>query len=212
MPTNKTSTPSSLWGKKKEPARPLAREYYEQDTATVARNLVGKILLHRTRSGETGGRIVEVEAYLGPDDPASHAYRGPTPRNHPMFGEPGRAYVYFTYGMHYCLNVVTEPIGIPGAVLIRALEPTCGIPLMRRRRRIDRLEDLARGPGRLTQALGVNLKHNGADLISGKLMITDGGDDCLPLGVSGRIGIRQGREKPLRFYLVNNPFVSGRIS
>lgn len=186
----------------------LPWEYYERDTVTVAQALVGQILVHQTRAGAAGGRIVEVEAYLGNEDPASHAYRGLTLRNRAMFGAPGTVYVYFTYGMHYCLNVVTEPPGIPGAVLIRALEPLYGIPLMRRRRRMEQIKNLARGPGRLSQALAVNLKHNGADLTSGNLVILDSETDSLRIGVSGRIGIRQGREKPLRFYLMGSPYVS----
>ena len=186
----------------------LRRDFYKRDTPSVARDLVGKILLHRTRAGAAGGRIVEVEAYLGRMDPASHAYSGLTPRNSPMFGTPGKAYVYFTYGMHYCVNVVTEPEGIPGAILIRALEPLFGIPLMQRRRRTQRIQDLARGPARLTQALGISLKQNEADLTSGALFITDNGEQVPSLVVSGRIGIRKACELPLRFYLPDNPFVS----
>ncbi|MBI3014009.1 MAG: DNA-3-methyladenine glycosylase [Candidatus Tectomicrobia bacterium] len=193
---------SANWG------LPLQRDFYERDTPTVARDLVGKILLHRTRAGAAGGRIVEVEAYLGSTDSASHAYRGLTPRNRPMFGTPGTVYVYFTYGMHYCMNVVTEPEGVPGAILIRALEPLFGVPLMQRRRGVKQILDLARGPARLTQALGINLTQNEADLTSEILFITDNGEKSPPLGVSGRIGIRTARELPLRFYLLGSPFVS----
>jgi DNA-3-methyladenine glycosylase len=186
----------------------LPRAFYLRGTVEVARDLIGKILAHRTPEGLAAGRIVEVEAYLGREDPASHAFRGPTPRAKVMFEEGGRAYVYFSYGVHWCVNVVTGPEGTGGAVLIRALEPIAGIGLMRRRRGREALEDLCSGPGKLTRALGIGPALNRADLLASPLTVREGPRAAGRIGVSTRIGIRRATHEPLRFFEVGNPHVS----
>ncbi len=190
---------------------PLA--FYARPTLEVARALIGKTLSRRTAEGVTAGVIVETEAYVAAIDPAAHGYRGKTPRNAVMFGPPGRAYVYFTYGMHHCLNIVTEGEGVAAAVLLRALEPTAGIALMRSRRgeRIaDR--DLARGPGRLCAALALTLADNGLDLCGDALWLEDTPDfpPNAPIAATPRIGIAQAADWPWRFVLADSPWVSGR--
>ena len=189
---------------------PLARAFYERDTVRVARELLGTILVRTNGHTVLRGVIVETEAYRGEGDPASHAYRGPTKRNAVMFGPAGHAYVYFTYGMHYCLNVTTEPTGNPGAVLIRAAQPTSAIEQMKKRRRTDQLRDLANGPAKLTQAFAVIRSLNGHDLTLGKKLFIVKGDSVEPLDIAStsRIGIRVGLEKPWRFFIRENPFVS----
>lgn len=189
---------------------PLARAFYERDTVRVARELLGTILVRTNGHTVLRGVIVEAEAYRGEGDPASHAYRGPTKRNAVMFGPAGHAYVYFTYGMHYCLNVTTELTGNPGAVLIRAAQPTSGIEQMKKRRRTDQLRDLANGPAKLTQAFAVSRSLNGHDLTLGKKLFIVKGDSVEPLDIAStsRIGIRVGLEKPWRFFIRENPFVS----
>jgi DNA-3-methyladenine glycosylase len=157
------------------------------------------------------GRIVEVEAYRGSDDPASHAFRGLTPRNAPMFGEPGHAYIYFTYGNHYCLNITTQGSGIPGAVLIRAIEPTEGLGAMRRQRQNVPDSELTNGPGKLTKALGINKSLNEADMTKrGPLFVTESEGAEFEIVRSARVGIRQGTDRLWRFYIANNPYVSKR--
>jgi DNA-3-methyladenine glycosylase len=172
----------------------------------VARDCLGKILVH----GRTAGRIVEVEAYLGVDDRAAHAWRGLTDRTRVIFGPPGHAYVYFIYGMYECLNFVAEPEGIAGCVLIRALEPLAGIATMRRRRpAASRIEDLASGPGKLTLAMGITRKLNGADLIEGPLQVRRPLDETpFEIEVTPRIGIRHCADWPLRFVIQGNRFAS----
>jgi DNA-3-methyladenine glycosylase len=180
----------------------------------VARDLLGKVLVHETGEGRAAGVIVETEAYIGEDDPACHAAPGPTTRNAPLYGPPGRAYVYLNYGMHYLVNAVTEAEGRPAAVLIRALEPRDGLALMRARRagggRTIADADLCRGPGNLTRALAITLASNRSDLTSGPLRIED---HRLPRGAVStgeRIGIRVGVERPWRFWLAAHRSVSGR--
>lgn len=188
----------------------LGRRFYARPTLEVAEALLGRTLVHETDEGAVGGRIVEVEAYLGPDDPASHAAAGHTRRNASMWGEPGHAYVYFTYGMHYCLNVVTERAGFPAAVLIRALEPTLGLDLMRRSRLHlpDRL--LLSGPGRVCAGLGLTRAHDGIDLVTGPLWIGRSRRLAGQVSRSTRVGIQKGVERPWRLFEAGNPSVSAR--
>ena len=162
--------------------------------------------------GRTAGRIVEVEAYLGLKDLAAHASRGITERTKVIFGPPGHAYVYFIYGMYECLNFTAEREGEAGCVLIRALEPLCGIATMRRRRpRAKRIEDLAAGPGRLTMAMGIDRRLNGSDLVHGKLTVRGPRvEEPFEIGVSERIGITKCADWPLRFFVRGNRFVSRR--
>lgn len=189
---------------------PLKRPFYERDTLRVARELLGKVLVRRLGATLLEGVIVEVEAYRGSDDPASHAYRGPTRRNQVMFGQPGHAYVYFTYGMHYCLNVTTEPAGQPGAVLIRAAQPVNGIERMKKERRTERIKDLANGPAKLTRAFAVTRALNGHDLTLGTelFMAETANSEPLEIVSTRRIGIRVGLDRPWRFFIKGNPFVS----
>jgi len=197
-----------------DPITRLSRSFYERPTLTVAAELIGKVLVHRTRAGTAGGMIVEVEAYIGEDDPACHAAPGPTPRNAPLYGPPGCAYVYLNYGIHHLVNVVTESHGSPAAVLIRALDPLDGVALMRRRRATGRpgmaASDLCRGPGNLTRALGITLKQNRVDLTCGSLWIEDRGLLAGAVGWGPRIGIRRGVERPWRCAVTDHPAVSGR--
>jgi DNA-3-methyladenine glycosylase len=192
---------------------PLTKSFYARPTLTVAAELIGKVLVHRTRAGVAAGMIVEVEAYIGEDDPACHAAPGPTRRNAPLYGPPGYAYVYLNYGIHNLVNAVTEPEGSPAAVLIRALAPLDGIALMKRRRARGegRTEeaDLCRGPGNLTQALGITLEQNLSDLTDGPLWIEDRGLSAGTISWSPRIGIRVGVEHPWRCSLTGHPSVSG---
>jgi len=189
-------------------SRPLPRDFYQRDTITVARELLGKLLVHGSREGRCAGLIVETEAYLYPDDPDNHAYRGRTQRNASMYLPGGVAYVYFLYGFHWLLNAVTREGGVPEAVLIRALEPREGLDLMRRRR--GKCDDrvLTSGPARLTQALGIDGTLDCADLCQGRLMILDGDVKLGAIGASSRVGCRRTRERLLRFFVVDNPHVS----
>jgi len=186
----------------------LRREFYNRPTLKVAKDLLGKYLVVDKNGTKLSGKIVETEAYRGHYDPASHAYGGMTPRNRIMFGEPGRAYVYFTYGMYYCLNIITERKGFPAAVLIRALEPIEGIEIMRRRRKKEKLEDLTSGPGKLCQAMGVDKLLNGADLIGKTIYAEDRSEAAEKIISTIRIGIDEGKEKKWRFYLKGNRFIS----
>jgi DNA-3-methyladenine glycosylase len=174
----------------------------------VARDLLGKVVVH----ARAAGIIVETEAYLGGDDLASHSARGITDRTRVIFGLPGHAYVYFIYGMYECLNIVAEPEGKPGCVLIRALEPLAGLSLMQQRRPAAKsLESLASGPGKLTLALGITRAHNGADLTRGALVVRAAAEPRrVEIEVTPRIGIRQCADWPLRFLIKGNRFVSGR--
>ncbi|SFR13840.1 DNA-3-methyladenine glycosylase [Desulfoscipio geothermicus] len=186
--------------------RPLPRQYYDRDTVTVAKELLGCLLVHHSPEGTTAGKIVETEAYLQ-GDPACHAARRMTPRNSVMFGPPGYAYVYFTYGMHYCFNAVTNSEGVGEAVLIRALEPTEGIALMQRRRGRKNMRELCSGPAKLTQAMGIGIEHNRLDLTGARLYICQG-EAGAPIVTATRIGIKEGTDLPLRFYLQDCRYVS----
>jgi DNA-3-methyladenine glycosylase len=191
--------------------RVLRASFYERPTLDVARDLIGKVLVHTVRGRRTSGVIVETEAYIGESDPACHAAPGPTKRNAPLYGPPGHAYVYLNYGIHYLINAITEPDGFPAAVLIRALEPLEGVGTMRRRRgRADVSEsDLCRGPGNLTVALDITIKQNFADLTSGALRIEDRGLPRRPVIWSPRIGIRVGTEHHWRCIAADSAAVSG---
>jgi DNA-3-methyladenine glycosylase len=197
----------------------LSPEFYLNRPDIVSRKLLGKLLIRRLdneRSSETEltGRIVEVEAYLGLEDPAAHSFSGRTPRNEVIFGPPGRAYVYFIYGMHYCLNVSCEPEGQAGCVLIRALEPVSGLAKMAELRGLSESTSprlLTSGPGRLCQAMAITRPAiNGLDLtdVHSPLHISDDGFRTKDIAVTPRIGIRKAADRPLRFLLAGNPFVS----
>jgi DNA-3-methyladenine glycosylase len=195
----------------------LGPGFYARDTATVARDLLGCVLVSTADGERTSGCIVETEAYLGADDAGSHAAtRGVTKRNSVMYGPPGHAYVYFTYGNHHMLNFVTGPEGVAGAVLIRALEPLEGIEVMTRRRLAGRRagsplppRDLANGPGKLTAALGVDLSDNGAPLDgSATLTVLRRRGAAPAVATSGRIGLGFGHEAQLRFYIEGDRYVS----
>lgn len=187
----------------------LGREFYSRYTPDVARDLLGSILVRRIEDVVLRLRIVEVEAYRGADDPASHAYRGPTRRSAIMFGEAGHAYVYFTMGVHYCLNLTTEGDGKAGAVLIRAGEPVGGIEEMRRRRGIEEVTRIAKGPGNLTKAVGIDLGMNGEDVVTSERLFVLAGERVEKVGISTRIGISSGKEKAWRYYEEGSAFVSG---
>jgi DNA-3-methyladenine glycosylase len=180
-------------------SEPLARAFYERDTVLVARELLGKILVHRRAAGV----IVETEAYLGGDDLASHSARGLTPRTKVIFGPPGHAYVYFIYGMYECLNLVVEPEGRPGCVLVRALDPICGLDSMFRRRPAARkVEDLASGPGKLTLAMNITRAQNGRDVTRGSLVVRGWKRaPAVEIEVTPRIGISKCVDLPLRFVM-----------
>jgi DNA-3-methyladenine glycosylase len=198
----------------------LPRAFYDRPSLDVARDLLGKVLVHRRRGVVTSGVIVEVEAYIGEEDPACHAAPGPTQRNAPLYGPPGFAYVYLNYGIHSMVNLVCESEGCPAAILIRALDPLEGIPTMRRRRMrpmkgrrpIANLPayDLCRGPGNLTMAMGITLAENRADLLGDRLYIEDRGVSVGEPVWGPRIGIRVGTESPWRCAVQAHPAVSGR--
>lgn len=191
---------------------PLPRAFYERPTETVARELLGAMLVRRIDGVELAGRIVETEAYLGGDDQAAHSYAGLTPRTQVIFGPGGHAYVYFIYGVHHCLNLIAEAEGRPGCVLVRALEPVSGLEAMRLRRpAAKRDRDLASGPGKLCQALGIGLDEYGADVTdpAGALAVHAPNPAAPPdVAVSTRVGIRRSANLPLRFFIRDNEHVS----
>lgn len=185
--------------------RRLPRSFYRRDPLDLAPDLLNKVLVH----GDRAGRIVEVEAYRGEADPASHAYRGPSPRNQVMFGPPGHLYVYFTYGMHWCANVVATEPGVAGAVLLRAIAPLWGIEAMRAARPAARREvDLGNGPAKLCQALGIGAGFDGADLVSadrGVAVLDDGTAPPVRPMTGPRVGISVATELPWRFSVPHEP-------
>jgi DNA-3-methyladenine glycosylase len=181
----------------------LPRSFYRRDAVTVARDLLGKVLVH----GDTAGVIIETEAYPGGDDLASHSAAGITKRTKVIFGPPGHAYVYLNYGIHTCMNIVADVEGSAGCVLIRALEPVAGVEVMRLRRQATRRHppaprDLASGPGKLTQALGITLGHYGVDLTKGEFVVREPAEARrFHIDVTPRIGITKCADRPLRFVI-----------
>jgi DNA-3-methyladenine glycosylase len=197
---------------KRNPAssiRRLRRSELPTDTVALARFLIGKVVVHDLPAGRMSGRIVETEAYP-PGDPAGHHFRGPTPRIRSMYLAPGHAYIFFNYGAHFMLNVVSEPVGRAAAILIRALEPLDGIALMQQNRKTARVLDLTRGPGRLAAAFQIDRRHDGLDLCAhGTLWLGATEHPAGLIGKSVRIGITRAADQLLRFYERGNPFVSG---
>jgi DNA-3-methyladenine glycosylase len=190
-------------------SRLLDRAELPVDTVELARFLIGKMVVRTLAAGIAGGHIVETEAY-GIGDLAGHAYRGMTPRNRALFLERGHAYVYLAYGSSFMLNVSSETQGVGAGVLIRAIEPTDGIMIMERNRRTDRVQDLARGPGRLTEALEIDRRLDGIDLCrSGPLWLGSDDRTIMEIGQGERIGITRDTDRPWRFYVPGNRFVSG---
>ncbi len=188
----------------------LSREFYEVPALELANKLLGRLLVSRINAQFTSGLIVETEAYLSSNDPASHAARGKTPRTAVQWGPPGFSYVYLIYGMYHCLNIVSDPEGSAGCVLLRAIEPIHGIGRMQQRRpRAKTIVQLSNGPGKLTAALGVSHQHNALDLTQRTLSVYDYEDSRkFDTRRSSRIGLSEGLELPYRFYLNGNPYVS----
>lgn len=191
-----------------DPVLPLDRAFFARPTLVVARALLGCRLVADLKEGRASGRIVETEGYLGPDDPASHAARLRSGRVVAMSGPPGVAYVYRSYGLHAMLNVVSEPAGRTGAVLIRAVEPLAGLDLMRLRRDVEPVRLLCAGPGRLCQALGITLDDHGLDLVAGERVWLEPGLAPPSVSAGGRIGVSRGGELPRRFFATESRFVS----
>ena len=185
----------------------LEREFYSKDTKEVAREILGKILVHKTEEGTLRGKIVEVEAYLGLDDPGAIGLRRAKNIPQALLMPAGVAFVYFTYGNHWMLNVNAKT-GKLGAVLIRALEPLEGIEIMKKNRGISDTRNLTNGPGKLTKAFGIDKRHNGLDLTKDGLFIEDSSHERVEVVKSTRIGLSKGKSKMLRFYVKNNRFVS----
>ena len=191
-------------------ARPLNREFYNVPALTLASKLLGRLLVSRINGVVTSGIIVETEAYLSSNDPASHAARGRTPRTAIQWGLPGFTYVYLIYGMYHCMNIVSDQKGTAGCVLLRAIEPVQGLATMQKRRpRAKTKIDLCNGPGKLTAALGVNRQHNAVDLTRRLLSIYDPAEQRnFDVSASPRIGLKEGIELPYRFFVSDNPCVS----
>ena len=187
----------------------LPRSFYNRPTLEVAPDLLGKYIVYESPDGVLSARIVEVEAYIGTDDPACHAARGRTERNAVMFGPPGYSYIYFIYGMYHCLNFVTEPEDRPAAVLLRAAEPVDGIELMQQRSSNSKLHELLNGPGKFCRAFGLGRGQNGIDLTGGELYLEDRQEEVANMGQSCRIGISVGKDLPWRFYDRESKSVSG---
>ena len=188
----------------------LPREFYELPALELASKLIGCLLVSNINGEYTSGLIVETEAYLSANDPASHAARGKTPRTAIQWGPPGFAYVYLIYGMYHCMNIVSDPEGTAGCVLLRAIEPIQGIKTMQQRRpRAKTKIQLGNGPGKLAAALGVNLQHNAMDLTQSTLFLCDYEEQRqFDICRSARIGLSEGVELPYRYYVEGNPFVS----
>jgi len=182
---------------------PLGKKFFNRPTVDLAKALLGKYLC----LGNLKGMIVETEAYLYKDDPGCHASRGKTVRNAPMFGPAGNTYVYLIYGMYHCINIVSGKEGEGEAVLLRSLEPIEGIPLMQRRRKTKKIENLCNGPGKLTQAFGITKKHNNLSLLKGPIQILDN-KKSYKIAKSTRIGLTEGKDLELRFFIKDSEFVS----
>jgi DNA-3-methyladenine glycosylase len=194
-----------------EPTDPLPRSFFDRTILEVAPDLLGRLVVHDTPEGSVTARLTEVEAYDGPNDPGSHAFRGKSKRNGTMFGPPGHVYVYFTYGMHYCMNLVCGPIGMPTGILLRAAEITDGSDLARKRRPAAKTDrDLARGPARLVESLAVTRSDDGADICgTGPLTIHHGEPPPEGLIRTGpRVGLRDAPDYPWRFWIDGDPTVS----
>jgi DNA-3-methyladenine glycosylase len=191
-------------------ARKLTRSFYHRETLVVARELIGKYIVYQTARGRLSARIVEVEAYIGEEDPACHAACGPTDRNRLMYGKPGVAYIYFIYGMYHCLNFVTERDGFPAAVLLRAAEPVEGVDHMRSGLSQQSEHALLSGPGKFCRGFGLSRKQNGLDLTRAELYLEDRYEAPPRVGTSKRIGIRRGAERPWRFFDADSVAVSNR--
>ncbi len=215
------SAPSRLTAAMLRQAPILPRDFFSRDPVTVGRELLGKLLIRREGRKLLAGRIVEDEAYLGQHDPAAHAFAGKTPRNFVLFGPPGHAYVYFIYGNHYCLNVSCMPDGDGEGVLFRVMEPVFGLEAMARAREIDlppsprptQLRMISSGPGRMSEALGITrVRDNNKDLTSAKsdLWFADDGFRPERIVATARIGITKAVERPLRFVIAGNAYVSGK--
>ena len=203
-------TDAALSARRPRGASVLPASFYDRETEIVSRELLGAVLECETDEGIASGRIVETEAYLGEHDAACHAVVGETRRTSPLYGPPGTSYVYFIYGAHWCFNAVTRAVGLPSAVLVRALEPIEGIALMRRRRaRARRDEDLTNGPAKLCQALGIDGSHNGLTLTRAPLVIRRGAPvPDADVVVSPRIGITRAADWPLRWFVRGSSYVS----
>jgi DNA-3-methyladenine glycosylase len=191
----------------------LPRLFYDQPTVQVAQRLLGTLLVHQHPDGMTAGKIIETEAYVGPEDKASHASRGRTPRSTIMFGPAGFAYIYLIYGLHHCLNMVTECQDYPAAVLIRAVEPVAGIQLMQARRGISDVRQLTNGPGKVCQAFAIDRSLNGADICGDSLYVEDRDELPADIVTTTRLGIDYAgpwKDKLWRFYIARHPGVSKR--
>lgn len=188
--------------------RHLPRAFFARETRLVARALLGQVVVHQSAEGLTAGRIVETEAYLGPNDPASHAAARRKERIQVMWSDPGVAYIYRSYGIHAMLNVVAQQSDAIGAILIRALEPLVGIPLMQERRGADDLRALCSGPGKLCQAMAIRLNQQGTDLVTSDTLWFSPGAPVSDISVSGRIGISQAKDDLWRYWETGSPFVS----
>lgn len=185
----------------------LPKEFYSQKVEELANKLLGCELVHKTKDGITAGIIVETESYHQTDE-ASHSYKGRSPRTEAMFGPGGHAYIYFTYGMHWCFNVTAEAAGIGAGVLIRALEPTQGLELMAKRRNMTKVRNFCNGPAKLTQAMGITKGDYGKSLYKSNLYITAPKIEDFEIGLGPRIGISRAIDKPWRFWIKDNKFVS----
>lgn len=190
--------------------RKLTRSFYNRPTLEVARDVLGKRIVFCSKAGMLSSRIVEIEAYIGEADPASHAAPGPTKRNQVMYGRAGFSYVYFIYGMYHCFNIVTERFGFPAALLMRAAEPCDGLEIMRANSPKCRPGNILSGPGKFCRAFGLTVAQSGIDLTGSMLYITDSPEPSGEIVTTTRIGINKGVESPYRFYLADSTAVSRR--